>query len=453
MEKTNNSLLSQLFDTKNLSALILLTACFALWGFANNVTTPMVNLFSRVFRINNFEASLVPVAFNLGYFCMAFPAALFIQRLNYKWGVVAGLGLYALGTLLFFPARWIGEFYPFLGAYFILTCGLSFLETSCNPYIYSLGDPKTAIQRLNGAQAFNALGSVIGMLFAIEVQSRLSQLSMEIRQILPLKQFNILKDHDLSVLIQPYIFIGAVVLLIMVMIILKKMPTDTDITTTKKATTTLRNLLCRRSFRDGVVAQFCYIGAQVACWSYIIQYGARIFIEEGMTEGEAGILAQKYNIAAMILFACSRFICTWLMRWFSPSRMLSTMGIIAMSALIGTIIFTDRNGLYCLVLVSGCLSLMFPTIFGLALTGVGEDIKIAGAGLIMAILGGSFFPPIQAIIIDSGITICGLPSTNISFIVPLACMSLVVLYGHTSYVRNHIRPDDVDDKLSTRAIE
>ena len=317
--------------------------------------------------------------------------------------------------------------------------------------IYSLGDPKTAIQRLNGAQAFNALGSVIGILFAIEVQSRLSQLSMETRQVLPLKQFNILKNHDLSVLIQPYIFIGAVVLLIMVMIILKRMPTDTDITTTKKPTTALRNLLHRRSYRDGVVAQFCYIGAQIACWSYIIQYGARIFIEEGMNEGEAGILAQKYNIAAMILFASSRFICTWLMRWFTPSRMLSTMGIIGMAALIGTIVFTDRNGLYCLVLVGGCLSLMFPTIFGLAITGVGEDIKIAGAGLIMAILGGSFFPPIQAIIIDSGMTICGLPSTNISFIVPLLCMSLVVLYGHNSYVRNHIRPDDVDDKLSIQA--
>lgn len=444
MEKDNNNLLSRILDTPNLVALILITSCFALWGFANNVTTPMVNVFSRIFRINTFEASMVPVAFNLGYFCMAFPAALFIQRYSYKWGVVVGLGLYAMGTLLFFPCRWIGDFYPFLCSYFILTCGLSFLETSCNPYIYSMGSEWTGIQRLNGAQAFNALGSIIGMLFAVEVHSRLSTMSTEMRSHLPLKQFNVIKDHDLAILIQPYVFIGAIVLIIMVLIALKKMPLQTDIKTSKGALTTLRDLLQRPRYRDGVVALFCYIGAQVCCWTYIIQYGLRIFMEEGMAEQQAGLLAQKYNIGAMVLFACSRFICTWLMRWFSPSRMLSTLAIVGVSALLGAIIFTDRNGLYCLVVVSGCLSLMFPTIYGLALTGVGADIKIAGAGLIMAILGGSFFPPIQAAIIDSQITIVGLPSTNVSFIVPLVCMGLIVLYGHSSYMRHHIKPDGAD---------
>jgi FHS family L-fucose permease-like MFS transporter len=439
MKENNNS--NSLFHVNTngyLSAIILITACFALWGFANNVTTPMVNMFSKIFRISTTEAALVPVAFNLGYFLMAFPAALFIQRYSYKHGVILGLALYAAGTVLFIPARWIGEFYPFLGFYFVLTCGLSFLETSCNPYIYSLGSEETGVQRLNGAQAFNALGSVAGMLLAMSVQSHISPMTTIDRMRLPLQQFNIIKDYDLGVLIQPYIYIGAVVVLILVLISLMKMPNETDIHTTKKARQILRELLNYRNYREGVIALFFYVGAQVTCWAYIIPYGVRVFVAEGMTEQAAEVLSQKYNIAAMVLFAASRFICAWLMRWFTPSRMLSVLGIVGMAAVLGTILFTDRNGLYSLVIVSGCLSLMFPTIYGIALTGVGDKIKIAGAGLIMAILGGAFFPPIQAAILQSRVTLLGLPSTNVSFLIPFCCLGVVVWYGHRSYVRRRI---------------
>ena len=438
MKESNNNSLLYVNTNGYLSAIILITACFALWGFANNVTTPMVNAFSKIFRISTFEATLVPVVFNLGYFLMAFPAALFIQRYSYKHGVVLGLALYAAGTVLFVPARWIGEFYPFLGFYFVLTCGLSFLETSCNPYIYSLGSEQTGIQRLNGAQAFNALGSLAGMLLAMSVQSHISPMASTDRLRLPLQQFNIIKDHDLAVLIQPYVYIGALVLLILVLILFMKFPKETDIHTTKSAKSILRELMNYRSYREGVIALFFYVGAQVTCWTYIIQYGVRVFIAEGMTEQAAEVLSQKYNIAAMAFFAVSRFVCTWLMRWFAPGRMLSVMGIVGMAAVLGAIMFTDRNGLYCLVVVSGCLSLMFPTIYGIALTGVGANIKIAGAGLIMAILGGAFFPPIQAAIIQSRFALFGLPSTNVSFLIPLICLGVVVWYGHRSYVRRHI---------------
>ncbi|MBQ7513901.1 MAG: L-fucose:H+ symporter permease [Prevotella sp.] len=420
------------------AAIALITACFVLWGFANNITNPMVNSFSKIFRISTTEASLVPVAFNLGYFCMAFPAAILIQRYSYKWGVMVGLGLYALGALLFIPARWIGEFYPFLGFYFVMTCGLSFLETSCNPYIYSLGSEKTAIQRLNGAQAFNALGCIVGMLLAMTVQSKISPMDSRMRMELPQAQFDVIKDYDLGVLIQPYIYIGALVILVLVLIALSKMPQDTDIHTEKKAGRILKELWQFSNYREGVIALFFYIGAQVTCWSFIINYGMRVFVAEGMSEQAAEVLAQKYNVIAMVLFAISRFVCTWLMNWFAPSRILSTLGIIGIVALIGTILFTDRNGIYCLVAVSGCLSLMFPTIYGIALTGVGENIKIAGAGLIMAILGGSFFPPIQAAIIQSNMVVAGLPCTNVSFVIPLICMGVVVWYAHRSYVRRHI---------------
>ena len=381
----------------------------------------------------------MPVVFNLGYFLMAFPAALFIQRYSFKWGVIVGLGLYAAGTLFFLPAKGIGAFYPFLMSYFIMTCGLSFLETSCNPYIYCMGNEQSGIQRLNAAQAFNALGAVAGIFLAMAVQSQINAMDSFERQQLPLQQFNIIKDHDLGVLIQPYIFIGAVVVLIMVIIWLTRMPHVETADSQKGLMETIRELAQRENYREGVLAEFFYVGAQVACWSFIIQYGTRVFMVEGMTEQAAEITAQKYNIVAMCFFAASRFICTWLIQWLSPERMLSTMGIIGMVAIFGTITFTDRNGIYCLVAVSICLSLMFPTIYGLALHGIDENIKIAGAGLIMAILGGSFFPPIQAAIIESDIMLFGLPATNLSFLIPLICLAMVVWYGHRAYVRHSIQ--------------
>ena len=216
-----------------------------------------------------------------------------------------------------------------------------------------------------------------------------------------------------------------------------------DMPDSKKGfTVILRELYHRKNYREGVIAEFCYVGAQTACWTYIILYGTRIFLAEGMTEQEAEILSQKYNIVAITFFACSRFVCTWLMNWFSAERMLSVLSILGGVALLGVVLFTNRNGLYCLVAVSICLSLMFPTIYGLALRGIGENVKIAGAGLIMAILGGSFFPPIQAAIIESGITLLGLPSTNLSFFIPILCLGVIAWYGHRAYVRHSILKEE-----------
>ena len=187
----------------------LITGCFAMWGFANDMTGPIVKAFSKIFRMSVTEGSFVQVAYYLGYFAMAFPAALFIQRYSYKAGVLLGLSLFAIGALLFIPAKMIGYYYPFLMAYFIMTCGLSFLETSCNPYIYCMGTEETATQRLNLAQAFNPIGALSGMWVAKDlVMARMSPMTTSQRSDLSLLQFNLLKDHDLSILIQPYIFLG-----------------------------------------------------------------------------------------------------------------------------------------------------------------------------------------------------------------------------------------------------
>ena len=418
---------------------ILITSCFALWGFANDVTTPMVKAFSKIFRMSVTEGAMVQVASYLGYFVMAFPAALVIQRYSFKTGVIIGLSLFAAGALLFLPARLMGFYWPFLMAYFVLTCGLSFLETSCNPYIYVMGSEETATRRLNLAQAFNPIGNLFGMYVAMEfVQSRMSPMSSAARHELPLDQFEIVKDHDLGVLVQPYIYLGIIVALLLVAVWLTKMPKAADTQPEKSMGKSLRELIQIRNYSEGVLAQFFYVGAQVTCWTFIIQYGTRVFMAEGMEEKAAEILSQRFNIVAMVLFTLSRFICTYCLKYIVPSRLLSILAVVAGVATIGVVCFTDRNGMYCLVAISACMSLMFPTIYGIALHGVGDNVKFAGAGLIMAILGGSFFPPIQAMIIDTNVTFMGLPATNLSFVIPLICFAVVAIYGHRSFVRLHI---------------
>lgn len=422
---------------------ILITSCFALWGFANDMTGPIVKAFSKIFRMSVTEGALVQVAFYLGYFVMAFPAAIFIQRYSFKAGVLVGLTLFSIGSFMFFPAKLTGMYYPFLLAYFILTCGLSFLETSCNPYIYCMGSEETATQRLNLAQAFNPIGALLGMYIAMEfVQAKMSPMTTDQRAVLPDMQFDVLKNNDLSVLIGPYLGLGAVCLLLLLLVRIQKMPKAGDTRSNKNILTAFKELLHISNYREGIIAQFFYVGAQVSCWTFIIQYGTHVFMEEGMDEKAAEILSQKYNIVAMVFFTVSRFICTWFLKYISPGRLLSILAIFAIALVTGAILFSDRNGIYCLVGVSACMSLMFPTIYGIALRSVGDNVKFAGAGLIMAILGGSIFPPLQAMIIDSDICLFDIPATNLSFIIPLICFVVIAVYGHRSYIRHYIlRPD------------
>ena len=409
---------------KYLVPFILVTFCFALWGFANDVTNPMVKAFSKIFRMSVTEGALVQVAFYGGYFAMAFPAALFIRKYSYKVGVLMGLGLYATGALLFFPSKAIGIYGCFLIAYFIMTCGLSFLETSCNPYILSMGEPETATRRLNLAQCFNPCGSIIGMFVAMNfIQAKLNPLSSDERALLSDADFEAVKNADLDVLISPYLAIGAVIVVMFLIILFTKMPKNADQSHDIHIMTTLRRLVTLKHYREGVVAQFFYVGAQIMCWTFIIQYGTRVFMAEGMEEQAAEVLSQRFNIYAMLFFICSRFIATWLMRRISPARLLTIFGILAMVFTTGVILSHDRTGVYCLVCVSGCMSLMFPTIYGIALDGLGDDAKFGAAGLIMAILGGSVLPPLQAMFIDAGMT-------NFSFILPFVCFLVVTIYGY-----------------------
>jgi FHS family L-fucose permease-like MFS transporter len=409
---------------------VLITSCFALWGFANDITNPMVKAFSKIFRMSVTDGALVQVAFYGGYFAMAFPAAMFIRRYTYKAGVLLGLGLYAFGAFLFYPAMQIGSYYPFLIAYFILTCGLSFLETSCNPYILSMGTEETATRRLNLAQSFNPMGSLLGMYVAMNfIQNRLDPRDTVARASLSQEDFEAVRDSDLSVLIGPYLTIGVIILIMLIVMRLVKMPNTGGDNHDINFLPTLKRIFRRRSYAEGVLAQFFYVGAQIMCWTFIIQYGTRIFMAEGMDEKSAEVLSQQYNIVAMIMFCVSRFVCTFILRYLNPGTLLKILAVVAACLIVGVIGLQDRLGLYCLVAVSACMSLMFPTIYGIALNGLGDDAKFGAAGLIMAILGGSVLPPVQASIIDCG-TLFGLPAVNVSFILPFICFVIIAVYGH-----------------------
>lgn len=419
----------RLVEPKYLVPFILITSCFAFWGFANDITNPMVKAFSKIFLMDTVQGSLVQVAFYGGYFAMAFPAAIFIRRYTYKAGILVGLGLYATGALLFIPASAIGVYGPFLAAYFILTCGLSFLETSANPYILSMGEEETSTQRLNLAQSFNPVGSIAGMFVAKTfIQARLDPSDTAMRTAMSPDEFESVKMADLDILSGPYVIIGIVILMMFVLIAATKMPRNADKNHSIDFLPTLKRIFSLPRYREGVVAQFFYVGAQIMCWTFIVHYGTRLFMSQGMGEQEAEVLSQKYNIVAMAIFIVSRFIATFLMKYVRPGKLLMIFAFGGGASVLGVIFFQDILGLYCLVATSAFMSLMFPTIYGIALRGLGEDAKFGAAGLIMAILGGSVMPPLQGTIIKQEV-LFSMPAENVSFIVPFVSFVVIAIYG------------------------
>ncbi len=403
---------------------VLVTACFALWGFANNVTDPMVRVFSKIFSMSTTDGALVQVAFYLGYFVLALPAAIFIRKHSYRSGILVGLCLFAAGAFLFIPAAKSGLYYPFLLAYFVLTCGLSFLETSANPYIVTMGDPRNAIYRLNLAQAFNPLGVLAGMFVAMKfVQERISPLSFDERCHLTVEKFEEVKMQDLNILAQPYIYLGIVVVVVAVILFIIPIHSEEKEGVAFNLGSTISRVLRATNYKSGFIAQFFYVGAQIMCWTYIIHYGTQVFTAQGMSEVEAEVMSQKYNIGSALLFATSRFACTFLMKVISPAKLFTTLSIAAFLLTIGVITIGGETGLICLVLISACMSLMFPTIYSIALSNLdAQDAKIGAAGQIMAILGGSLLPLLQAYIIDSY-------DVQISFVVPLLSFLVVTIFA------------------------
>lgn len=421
-----------LVPRKYLITFILITTLFALWGFANDITNPMVAAFQTVMELPASEASLVQFAFYGGYATMAVPAALFIRRYSYKSGILLGLALYATGAFLFIPAAIYQQFSFFCISLYILTFGLAFLETTANPFILSLGDRSTSTRRLNLAQAFNPMGSLCGMAVASFVV--LPQLISDRRDALGNIIFPTLTEaekagiraHDLDVIRNPYVAIGCVVVLMFIIIALTRVP-KTKVQDSEQNTfrTSMHNLWHNKLYREGVVAQMFYIGAQIMVWTFIIQYADHLGINKAT--------AQAYNIVAMVLFLCGRFVATGLMKYVNTRRLLAIFATGAALCTIGAIAIVGMGGLYCLIGISAFMSLMFPTIYGIALENVEpQDTSLGAAFLVMAIVGGAIMPPLQGLIIDCG-TIAGHPAVNCSYALPLFCFVVVFTYGVRAY--------------------
>lgn len=419
---------SKLVEKKNLLTFILITFLFALWAFANGITNPMVATFQTLMEMPASQAALVQFAFYGGYATMAVPAALFIRRFSHKSAILLGLGLYALGAFLFIPAAHYQAFSFFCFSLYILTFGLAFLETTAPPLIMSLGSSDTSTQRLNLAQAFNPVGSLLGMAVASNVV--LPQLISDKRDAageviysgLSMVEKADIRLHDLEVIRNPYVMLGVIVLAVFVTIALTKIPRTNSTTEYVSNKISLSHLWHNRRYRSGVVTQMFYVAAQIMVWTFIIQYADNLGIDKAT--------AQRYNIIAMVLFLCGRFITTYLMKYVTAYNLLTYFGIGAVVVTLGTIFIQGMLGLYCLVAISFFMSLMFPTIYGIALEGVdADDTNLGAAFLVMAIVGGALMPPLQGALIDCG-EILAMPAVNVSFVLPLICFIVVAVYGY-----------------------
>ncbi|MDB2336738.1 L-fucose:H+ symporter permease [Flavobacteriaceae bacterium] len=418
---------------KNLIPFILVTSLFALWGFANAVTDPMVQAFKKVLELSNSEAAWVQMAFYGGYFCMALPAAMFMRKYSYKVGILIGLALYATGALLFYPAAQSESFVFFCLGLYVLTFGLAFLETAANPYALAMGAKETATQRLNLAQAFNPIGLIAGLLVAQQfVLKNLKSDDIVDFSVLEEASKTLIRTTDLLVIRDPYVVLGLVISVVFVIFLVSKMPQSKAEGEMPKISETFAALGKNSKYILGVLAQVLYVGGQIMCWTYIYQYA------EGI--GMDSVTAGYYQMAAFILFTVGRAIGTYLLRFISSGKLLMYFAVLAMVFSLGTIFIQGIVGLYCLVGISLFMSLMFPTIYGIALGSLSEEeSKVGSAGLVMAIVGGALMPKLQGIIIDTGgngvadTSIMGVSEVNFSFVLPLLCFAFIAWYGFTVF--------------------
>tara|TARA_Y100001947_G_scaffold6406_1_gene5309 strand:+ start:4068 stop:5402 length:1335 start_codon:yes stop_codon:yes gene_type:complete len=408
-----------LVSRETLLPFILLTICFAAWGVAANMTDPLVKVFSKIFTMSSLQSALVQFAYYGAYFCLAIPAAFINKWFSYKTGVLTGLGCAAAGAFLFYPASQTMTYGFFLLALFVLAGGLSILETSANPYVMAMGCEQSATRRLNLAQAFNPVGTNLGVFLAATlILPNLNQASADQRASMSAAELKSVIGAELDAVMVPYV--GMAFVLVMVWIAIACIKTPVNESTEQRAENiqlgaSLKRLMLNRHYRFGVLAQFFNVGAQTCVWTFTIQY-AMAAIDGNEVDG--GQVLQY----SMIVFLISRFVMTWLMQYLYPAKLLMIMSLIAAGLCIVMTQAPNMVGVVSLVAISACLSLMFPTIYGIALEGLGEDTKLGAAGLVMAILGGAILPLFQAAIIDSW-------SVIVSYVVPALCFLLVAGYG------------------------
>lgn len=408
---------TKLIPSINLLPFILLTSLFFMWGLANNMTDTLLAAFKKIMSMTDFQTSWIQLSFYGAYFCLALPAAIFIKKYTYKAGVLLGLGLFISGGLLFYPASITMQYGHFLSSLFILAGGLSILETSANPYIIAMGPEETGTRRLNFAQSFNPIGSITGVLLSkIFILSNLNHAGVEERSRMSAMELQNIQSQELNAVMGPYVGIAFLLLIIWIMIAVTKMPKASDAGSSLNLLPTFKRLFKNSNYKWGVIAQFFYVGAQIGVWSFTIRY---IMQELSLNEKEAS----SYYLVALIFFTIARFVFTALMKFFSPKRLLTISAALAILATIIVMFGTGHPAAYALVSISAFMSLMFPTIYGLAVEGLGEDTKIGASGLIMAILGGALITAIQGQVSD----LTG--NIKLAYIVPGFCFIVIIIYS------------------------
>jgi len=449
---------------------ILLTSLFFAWAIPNNLTDTMLAAFKRIMSLTDSKTAWIQIAcYLLGYGCFAIPGAMFIKKYTYKSGVMLGLGLYAMGAFLFYPAMLTSEgsinlsFMMYLSAILILFAGLSILETSANSYVYSIGPEQTGTQRLNLAQSFNPFGAIAGVVISqVFVLSQLNIMSAAERASIPAEELTKIQSAELNAVTMTYMTIGLIMVALLLAIFFTRMPKMKEKDKNLDFTGTFRRLIKNRNYVWAVVAQFFYVGAQIAVWSFIIRYtmqqlhfddviaglGKNISTAEiisalrGVEPLAAGFYSfcewigldvllprtaeqagATYYIMSLIAFVLGRFLCTFLMKFIKPRNLLTALALIAVVCCLIAIYGQGFVAVYAMVMVSGCMSLMFPTIYGLGITGLKDDTKIGGAGMIMAIAGAAFLTQIQGIVSDQS------GSIKFAYWVPTVAFLIIAYYS------------------------
>ena len=407
----------------------LLVFCFALWGLLNNMNDTLVPAFAKIFMIKAVDSSLVQVAFYGAYAVLAMPAAFIIKKYSYRVGVLVGLGFYMVGAFGYVPAALLQNYNLFLVSIFVLACGLSVLETTCNPFVLSLGAQETSVRRLNFAQAFNPVGSIAGLFLAkYLILANLNPADLDERMAMAADVLAAIRHTELFWICVPYI--GLIfVAVILWLIFFKSKLNEKDARTAMTVPEAFKKLFSKPRYYWGVFTQFFYVGVQVAVWTWTIKY---IMTTEHIVEHEA----VDYFIISMVLFIIFRYVCVYLMKYFVPAKMMAVFAVAGIVCCLGTIYLPASVSIWCLIAISGCMSLMFPTIYGIALRNLGPEVKFGAAGLIMAILGGAVVPPVMGWLVDSGVLnflISGFSveeaSIRTAYYFPIVCFAIVLIYS------------------------
>lgn len=414
---------------KMLVPFILVTSLFFFWGLANNMTDTLLAAFKRIMDMSSLQTSFIQMAFYGAYFCFALPAALMIRKYSYKTGITVGLLLFAIGGFLFYPAGLTASYTFYLIAIYVLAGGCSVLETTANPFILSMGDESTAVRRLNLAQSFNPIGSISGLLISkFFILSALTEVS--VRNLMTAEELAETQSKELFAVSMPYIVVGIAMILVLIVLLSYKMPPIKE-NDESKLKDTFKRLLKNKHYVFGVIAQFFYVGAQICVWSFLIQY---VCVELNMEPDKAA----SYSVISLASFMVARFVFTWLMKFVKPALLLVLASIMTIICTVVVIFGSGMVAVIALVGISVFMSLMFPTIYGIALHGLGSDAKIGASGLIMAILGGALLTAVQGYVatnfayIDTA-TNKLMDNYHLSYFVPLVCFVVVGIYGLFAY--------------------